>query len=90
MEKIFLFFPVGFALGFAFVELTYKLIGKGLSLFYLLSLPIKLFLWAFLLYILFVLGGLWGFFGAMGGFLFGFFSVIVLRGFKRNGGPEGT
>lgn len=88
MEKLLLFSILGFVLGVGFVELTHKLVRKGFLNFYMLSLPLKLFLWAFGLYISYVLGGLLSFILCMFGFLFGFFLTLILRGFVKDGRPK--
>ncbi|MFN3871236.1 MAG: hypothetical protein ACK4MW_07135 [Aquificaceae bacterium] len=89
MEKFLLYLPLGLLLGAGFVELTYRFVIKSLTL-YLLSLPVKLFIWALLLYIFFMVGGIWNFFGGLAGFLLGFFSMIIVRGLRRNGRSENT
>ncbi|HCO38547.1 MAG: hypothetical protein AB1353_05840 [Aquificota bacterium] len=88
MEKLLLFSILGFVLGVGFVELTYRFIKKGLLNFYFLSLPLKLSLWAFGLYLSYVLGSLFSFVLCLLGFLFGFFSMLILRGYVKDGRPK--
>lgn len=77
-------------LGFAFTELTYRLAGRGYMLFYLLSLPLKLFFFALVLYACYALIGASGFLSCLSGFLLGFFLSLIIRGFLRDGRPEGA
>ncbi len=90
MVKLLLFSLFGLALGAGFVELTYRFIKRGFLNFYFLSLPLKLSLWAFSLYLSYTLGSLLSFVLCLLGFLFGFFSMLILRGYVKDGGSEGA
>ncbi|MFN3471190.1 MAG: hypothetical protein ACK4ZR_01100 [Aquificaceae bacterium] len=78
----------GFALGVGFVELTHKLTKKGLLGLYIISLPLKLSLWAFALYISYTFNGLLSFMACLFGFLLGFLFTLIFRGYVKDGRPK--
>ncbi|MCS6957672.1 MAG: hypothetical protein RMK75_04340 [Aquificaceae bacterium] len=87
MEKVLIFLSAGLFLGASFVEATRRLAKGRLLWLYIISLPIKLTLWAFAFYLCYLFGSILGLFSAMGGFLMGFVA-IVLREFLKDGRPE--
>ncbi|MEJ5338268.1 MAG: hypothetical protein ACK42C_04550 [Aquificaceae bacterium] len=90
MERLLLFTVAGLVLGSVFVEFTYRLAGKGHLLLYTLSLPIKLLLFALILYICYAFGSSTSLIFCISGFLPGFLVSILLRGFVKNGRPKGA
>lgn len=80
----------GLFLGYAFVEATYRLASLKLIPIYMLSLPLKLFLFALVLSLCYAFGEEYGFVFCMIGFILGFFLSLIFRGFVRNGRPEGA
>ncbi|MEN3027935.1 MAG: hypothetical protein ABDH29_01640 [Aquificaceae bacterium] len=89
MGKALFFVLSGFLLGVGFVELTHRLAGRGLIGLYLLSLPVKLSLWAFAFLACYLGGGFRGLLFCMSAFLFGFLSTLLLRGFRKDGRAQG-
>ncbi len=83
-------FLAGLILGFAFVEITYRLANLRLMPFYMLSLPFKLFSFALFLFLCYALRSVYGFVFCFLGFVFGFFLLLIFRGFVKNGRPEGA
>jgi hypothetical protein len=88
VERFLLFSIIGFVLGVGFVELTHRLVKKGFLNFYMLSLPLKLFLWAFALYTSYIFYGFLSFIACLLGFIFGFLFTLILRGFVKDGRPK--
>ncbi len=80
----------GLFLGFAFVELTYRLANLRIMPAYMLSLPFKLFLFALVLFACYTFRDVYGFIFCFLGFIFGFFLSLIFRGFIKNGRPEGA
>ncbi len=80
----------GLFLGFAFVELTYRLANFKLIPAYILSLPIKLFVFALALFACYTYKDVYGFVFCFLGFISGFFLLLILRGIVKNGRPEGA
>ena len=82
-----IFLSAGLFLGVSFVETTRRLAKEKLLWVYIISLPIKLTLWAFAFYLCYLFGGILGLFSSIGGFLLGFV-FIMLREFLKDGRPE--
>ena len=86
----FLLFLSGVLLGAIFVEITYRLLRKTYIFIYILFLPIKLVSTALILYSFFVMKGFYGLLSGIVAFFLGFFTMILLRGFKYHGGFKST
>ncbi len=81
---------VGLFLGFVFVELTYRLANFKLMPAYILTLPLKLFIFALALFSCYAYKDVYGFVFCFLGFISGFFLLLILRGITKNGRPEGA
>lgn len=78
----------GLFLGFAFVEFTYRLASLRLMPVYMLSLPLKLFMFALVLFACYTFKDAYHFLLCFIGFILGFFLSLIFRGYTRNGRPE--
>jgi len=77
-------FFVGAGLGVLYVEVLYRLLKKGTSLA-LFTYPLRIFIFAIIMAVFFMEGGLIKAVPLMVGFLFGFLLNTFLRGFVKLG-----
>ena len=77
-------FIVGLLVGVFYVEILYRTIRRGYTSAYF-TMPLRVFLFAFLLATLTMKGGLVQFLWLMGGFLSGFILQLIIRGWLKNG-----